>query len=102
MSDSEDKAEFVNAYDRIKTHFPSARIKKIMQSDEDVGKVAQATPIVIGRALELFLCSLLEKSSAIAKEKGSRRITAQHITAAVNENEQFDFCVQACEKHTSS
>lgn len=24
-----------------------ARIKKIMQSDEDVGKVAQATPVLI-------------------------------------------------------
>ncbi|EEB87977.1 hypothetical protein MPER_14450 [Moniliophthora perniciosa FA553] len=29
------------------TKFPVARIKKIMQKDEDVGKVAQATPIVI-------------------------------------------------------
>jgi hypothetical protein len=27
--------------------FPVARIKKIMQADEDIGKVAQATPVVI-------------------------------------------------------
>lgn len=27
--------------------FPIARIKRIMQADEDVGKVAQATPVVI-------------------------------------------------------
>lgn len=27
--------------------FPTARIKRIMQADEDVGKVAQATPVVI-------------------------------------------------------
>lgn len=27
--------------------FPVARIKKIMQADEDVGKVAQATPVLI-------------------------------------------------------
>ncbi len=26
----------------------SARIKKIMQADEDVGKIAQATPVVLG------------------------------------------------------
>jgi hypothetical protein len=32
---------------RYKTAFPVARIKKIMQMDEEVGKVAQATPIVI-------------------------------------------------------
>jgi hypothetical protein len=28
----------------IKTKFPVARIKRIIQADEDVGKVAQATP----------------------------------------------------------
>lgn len=27
--------------------FPVARIKKIMQADEEVGKVAQATPVVV-------------------------------------------------------
>jgi Dr1-associated corepressor len=31
----------------IKTKFPVARIKRIMQADEDVGKVAQVTPIVV-------------------------------------------------------
>ena len=31
-----------------------ARIKKIMQKDEEVGKVAQATPIVICTSLRLF------------------------------------------------
>lgn len=27
--------------------FPLQRVKKIMQADEDVGKVAQATPVVV-------------------------------------------------------
>lgn len=31
----------------IKTKFPVARIKRIMQADEDVGKVAQATPTAV-------------------------------------------------------
>jgi hypothetical protein len=31
-----------------------ARIKKIMQKDEEVGKVAQATPIVICTSLRPF------------------------------------------------
>jgi hypothetical protein len=31
----------------IKTHFPVARIKRIMQADDDVGKVAQVTPVVV-------------------------------------------------------
>ena len=28
-------------------YIPQARIKRIMQKDEEVGKVAQATPVVI-------------------------------------------------------
>lgn len=34
----------------VKTKFPTARIKRIMQADEDVGKVAQVTPVVIGKS----------------------------------------------------
>ncbi|ODV94307.1 hypothetical protein PACTADRAFT_51165 [Pachysolen tannophilus NRRL Y-2460] len=87
------------SYEKIKTHFPSARIKKLMQSDEDIGKVAQATPVVVGRALELFLCSLVEKSCHEARENGSRRITSSHIKSAVTKTEEFDFCVEIVEKY---
>ena len=31
----------------VRTKFPVARIKRIMQADEDVGKVAQVTPIAV-------------------------------------------------------
>lgn len=33
----------------VKTKFPVARIKRIMQADEDVGKVAQTTPTAVGK-----------------------------------------------------
>ena len=36
-----------NAGIEVKTKFPVARIKRIMQADEDVGKVAQVTPIAV-------------------------------------------------------
>ncbi|AOA62268.1 NC2 transcription regulator complex subunit [Komagataella phaffii CBS 7435] len=88
----EDSQELEETFNRIKTHFPSARIKKLMQSDDDIGKVAQATPVVVGRALELFLCSLVDKSLEVARESGSRRIQPAHLRKAVAENEQFDFC----------
>jgi hypothetical protein len=32
----------------VRTKFPVARIKRIMQADEDVGKVAQVTPVAVG------------------------------------------------------
>ncbi|EPS38204.1 hypothetical protein H072_7900 [Dactylellina haptotyla CBS 200.50] len=75
----------------IKTKFPVARIKRIMQADEDVGKVAQVTPVIVSKALELFMVSLVTKAAEQAKVRGSKRITAAHLKLAVNQEEQFDF-----------
>jgi len=38
----------------VRTKFPVARIKRIMQADEDVGKVAQVTPVVVCKPKHLF------------------------------------------------
>lgn len=42
----------------VRTKFPVARIKRIMQSDEDVGKVAQVTPVVVCESLLVGLALL--------------------------------------------
>ncbi|ODQ78803.1 hypothetical protein BABINDRAFT_20871, partial [Babjeviella inositovora NRRL Y-12698] len=86
-------------YESIKTHFPAARIKKLMQSDEDIGKVAQATPVVVGRALEIFMASLVLASCDEAKKNGQRRVTASHVRGAIEANEQYDFLVELVEKY---
>ena len=39
----------------VKTKFPVARIKRIMQADDDVGKVAQVTPTAVCK----FTCEIL-------------------------------------------
>jgi hypothetical protein len=89
----------LDSFEKIKTHFPAARIKKIMQSDEDIGKVAQATPVVVGRALEIFMANLVEAAVSEAKKNGVRRIGASHVRAAVENTDQFDFLVDAMEKY---
>ncbi|EHK47473.1 hypothetical protein TRIATDRAFT_180391, partial [Trichoderma atroviride IMI 206040] len=75
----------------VKTKFPTARIKRIMQADEEVGKVAQQTPIAVGKALELFMIQLVTKSAEIAKDKGSKRVTASMLKNVVEADEQWDF-----------
>lgn len=93
----------------IKNHFPVARIKRIMQADDDVGKVAQVTPVVVckfcpahppdrtstdpatAKALELFMISLVTKAAAEAKSRNSKRVGAIHLKQAITKNEQFDF-----------
>ncbi|KAH9952406.1 histone-fold-containing protein, partial [Lactifluus volemus] len=61
------------------TKFPVARIKKIMQKDEEVGKVAQATPIVISKALELFLQLVVDEASRVTIARGSKKVEAYHM-----------------------
>ena len=56
-----------------------ARIKKIMQTDEDVGKVAQPVPVIISRALELFVENLLKKANDITSQRGARTLTPSHL-----------------------
>jgi Dr1-associated corepressor len=75
----------------VRTKFPTARIKRIMQADEEVGKVAQQTPIAVGKALELFMVQIVSKSADVAKDKNSKRITAQMLKQAVENNPQWDF-----------
>lgn len=75
----------------IKTQFPVARIKRLMQSDEDVGKVAQATPVVVAKALELFMIQLVDATCEKAKEKNAKRISLVHLYNAVWDEERFDF-----------
>ncbi|RLV96328.1 DNA polymerase epsilon subunit C [Spathaspora sp. JA1] len=91
--------KILESFEKIKTHFPAARIKKIMQSDEDIGKVAQATPVIIGRALEIFMANLVEVSILEAKKQGVKRISASHVRSAIQNTEQFDFLVEAVEKY---
>lgn len=75
----------------VRTKFPAARIKRIMQADEDVGKVAQVTPHVVAKALELFMISLVTKAANEAKSRSSKRVTAVHLKQAVLKEEHFDF-----------
>lgn len=39
---------------KVSTKFPVARIKRIMQADEDVGKVAQVTPTAVCKFIPVF------------------------------------------------
>ena len=50
------------------------------------------------KALELFIISLTLKSSSIAREKSSRRITAAHLKQAVQGDDQLDFLEQIVSK----
>jgi Dr1-associated corepressor len=102
----------------VKTKFPVARIKRIMQADEDVGKVAQATPTAVcefcssllqvifqltavglaAKALELFMITLVTKAATEAGNRQSKRVTAAHLKQAVLADENLDFLQEIVSK----
>ena len=55
------------------------RIKKIMQTDEDVGKVAGGATYVMACALETFLFNLIDGGLDIAQSRNARTLTAAHL-----------------------
>ncbi|KAL7417855.1 histone-fold-containing protein, partial [Mrakia frigida] len=68
-----------------------SRIKKIMQTDEDVGKVAMATPVLVSKALELFIASLVKAGVEQTREAGGKKMTAYHMKRTIQTNDMFDF-----------
>ncbi|GBG80944.1 hypothetical protein CBR_g31500 [Chara braunii] len=71
--------------------FLQARIKKIMQADDEVGKIAQATPVLISKAMELFLQDLCNRTYQITAARGAKTIGISHLKACVMSNGVYDF-----------
>jgi len=62
-----------------------------MQSDEEVGKVAQAVPVIISRALELFVESLLKKAEVVTNTRNAKTLTPSHLKQCILAEHRFDF-----------
>jgi len=62
-----------------------------MQLDEEVGKVAAVVPLIISRALELFVETLLTESSKITRSRNARTLTPSHLKYGISSNSQFSF-----------
>eukprot|EP00884_Botryococcus_braunii_P015650 jgi/Botrbrau1/2769/Bobra.0164s0046.1 len=69
----------------------ASRIKSLMRADEEVGKIGQASPVVIGRATELLVGSIMEGAAKLATERGSKTLTQAHIKAHVLGEPTLDF-----------
>ncbi|WVQ82035.1 hypothetical protein IAT38_004163 [Cryptococcus sp. DSM 104549] len=62
-----------------------------MQLDEEVGKLASATPVMISKSLECFIQVLLDEACKQVRAGGSHKLTANHLKQMINTNENFDF-----------
>ena len=82
---------------RVKTRFPVSRIKKIMQKDDDVGRVAAVAPALVSKAVEIFMQRLIDQSCEIAREDMSKMLHPGHVKACVERQPKFDFLVSLVE-----
>ncbi|CAG5866874.1 unnamed protein product, partial [Menidia menidia] len=87
---------------RYNVRFPPSRIKKIMQKDTEVGRIAMAVPVIISRALEMFLKSLLTKTCLITQSKFSTVISLAHIKQCIESENLFHFLKGLAEVATST
>lgn len=71
--------------------FPVARIKKMMQSDDDVGKIATSTPILVGKALECMIEDVLTAAASVAHSRRAKTVSPSHLKEAIDGADKFDF-----------
>lgn len=76
---------------KFESTFPAARIKKIMQLDDDVGRVASSVPILISRAVEIFLQALLSRTADYASSRNAKTLTVLHLKHCIEQEKQWDF-----------
>lgn len=76
---------------KYNARFPPARIKKIMQTDEDIGKVAAPVPVILSKALEIFMQSLLETACKNTQARHAKTMSTAHLKQCITSESQFDF-----------
>lgn len=54
--------------------------------------------VILAKALELFMISLVTRAAKEAKAKSSKRVTAAHLKQACERDEQWDFLASIMEK----
>ena len=64
-------------------------MKKIIQTDEDIGKMLAAVPVVVAKMTELFLTNLLERGGELAEERGAATLTQHHLASVIREDHRW-------------
>jgi len=69
--------------------FPPARIKRMMRSDKEVGKIAVSAPFLVSKALQLALEDFLTTAAELARQKKVSVITPYQLRLCVEREKRF-------------
>lgn len=64
--------------------------------------MSTAVPVIISKALEMFLISLLTKTSLITQSKNSRVMSINHMKQCIESEKLFDFLKELAEQASGS
>ncbi|CAI4231592.1 unnamed protein product [Auanema sp. JU1783] len=67
------------------------RIKKVMQADEEIGRMVASVPVAIGKAMEHFAEKFLLASAQVTQTFNSRTLTPVHMKMAMLNTPCFRF-----------
>ncbi|GJQ13695.1 hypothetical protein GpartN1_g5486.t1 [Galdieria partita] len=74
--------------------FPAARIKRIMRINEQVGKIAVPTPVLVSKALQMMLQDFLTSCCQTAQEHSSTVITPHLMEHCIKNYDRFAFLLK--------
>ncbi|KAJ6226405.1 dr1-associated corepressor [Anaeramoeba flamelloides] len=81
---------------KFKTKFPASKIKKIMHSNEEIGKVSNISIALVSISAELFLKDLIENSTTTVKER--KILNVDSLINCIETNQNFDFLIPIAKK----
>ena len=72
--------------------FNHATVKRIMQKDDDVGRISKEVSQYTSFVAKEFIIDLTKMAQIeMNKQTDQKKITKEHILAAINKHERFDF-----------
>ena len=77
---------------KFEARIPPCRVKRVMQSDEDIGRMTASVPVVLGRAMEHLAERLMAASGRVAKGQEARTLNVKHMKEAIHQGgDEFAF-----------
>ncbi|XP_029973143.1 dr1-associated corepressor [Salarias fasciatus] len=87
---------------KYSVRFSPKRIKKIMQRNTEIGRISMAVPVIISRALEIFLKSLLTETFLVTQSDFSSTVLVAHMRQCIESEKVFHFLRELAQRGKSA
>ena len=75
----------------------AVHIKRMIQQDKGIGKVAKAVPAMLCVSLELFSNMLVKQVRKVIREMGANTMTKRHVLVAIKQDSRLNFLLHLVE-----